>query len=154
MIAVNTRVATRDEVPAGTPLLERVCSFCRRTLGWVVCVAENDGEQSHGACESCARRERTRMNAAAAYMAREYTLEIGAASDEPATQAATPTGQQGREDTASAGAENTKAPQALRAPVSSSLSAARGADAAGTHSRVSVIPCPTENAPDCGPFQT
>lgn len=146
-LAINTRVATRGAVPAGTPLLERICSYCKRTLGWVVCEPESDGEQSHGACDPCASREHKRMSEAARYLRREYTLEIGTAGDEPATQAATPHGQQGRDDNASAGAVKKNASEALRGPVSSLLPAVSGADEAGPTWRGSVLPGPTENAP-------
>jgi hypothetical protein len=142
-LAINTRIATRDEAPAGTPLLERVCSYCRSTLGWVVCVPESDGERSHGACVPCVEGERKKMNEAASYLRREYTLEIGAAGEEPATQAATPQG-------GDAGAVNANATEALRGPVSSFLSAAGGADEAGPHDGERSCICPTENAPDCG----
>jgi hypothetical protein len=67
-LAINTRVATRCSVPAGTPLIERVCMFCKRTLGWVICEPQSDGEQSHGACDPCASREHKRMSEAARVM--------------------------------------------------------------------------------------
>lgn len=127
MIAIGTRVATRGEVPAGTPLIERVCSYCRRTLGWVVCVPQAHGEKSHGACDPCLERELGRMRAAT-MLVREYTLEIGAAGEEPATQAAAPTGGLGRDDNAPAGAAKQNASEALRGPVSSFFPAVSGAD--------------------------
>lgn len=129
-LAINTRVATRCAAPAGTPLLERVCSWCRTTLGWVVCAPESDGERSHGACEACARRERKQMNEAALYLCREYTLEIGVVDEESTTQAATPTGSQGRDDNAPAGADNTNATKVRRTPVSYHLPAVSGANEA------------------------
>lgn len=147
-IAINTRVATRCAVPAGTPLIERVCSYCRDVLGWVVCSPENDGERSHGACRPCAEGEMAKLRAASALMSREYTLEIGTAGKHPATQAATPCG-------GNAGAVNTNAMEALRGPVSDLLPAVSGADEADAPiSRGSVLLGPSENAPGEQAFLT
>lgn len=135
---VSTRVATRGAVVAGTPLMERVCCYCRLTLGWVVCEPSMDGERSHGACDACMAIEM------AALLAAEYTLEIGAAGEEPATQAATPDG-----DGAAAVKNATPSDEALRAPISSSLPAAGGADAPTPASRRGGLRTgPIENAPD------
>jgi hypothetical protein len=118
--------------------MERVCCYCRLTLGWVVCEPSMDGERSHGACDACMAIEM------AALLAAEYTLEIGAAGEEPATQAATPDG-----DGAAAVKNATPSDEALRAPISSSLPAAGGADAPTPASRRGGLRTgPIENAPD------
>lgn len=141
-LAVNTRLATRCAAPAGTPLLERVCMFCKSTLGWVVCSPENDGERSHGACQPCAENELAKLRAAAD-LRREYTLEIGTGCDEHPTQAATPCATEGSMPTG--GAVNVNASEALRAPISDLLPAVSGADEAGDC--VGAPIGPTENAP-------
>jgi hypothetical protein len=144
-LAINTRLATRCAAPAGTPLLERVCMFCKDTLGWVVCIPEADGERSHGACGPCAEGEKRKLRAAAD-LRREYTLEIGTGCDEHPTQAATPCATDGSMPTGGAvNANATNHDEALRGPVSSFLPAVGGAEEAAKFNGTAVGP--TENAP-------
>ncbi len=70
-LPVGTRIDWPASLPSPRPpLIKRMCcerlpdgARCDMVLGWVVCIAEYDGEISHGMCPDCAARWLTKLPA-------------------------------------------------------------------------------------------